>query len=375
VVVNDLDQTSRRITAYYAAKRGIPAENVIHVRFPPGGDALSPKAFRAIYAKAKAATPTRVQAYALTWAAPYRVDCMSITTAFAAGFDRAFCAKGCAPTRASPYFASASDSPYTDFDLRPTMALAGISFEEVKALIDRGAASDDTHPPGTGYLVDTSDRARTVRAQTFAATIRALRGAVRLRLVDADYIQSRPDVMFYFTGLVSVPRIETNRFLPGAVADHLTSTGGQLTDSRQMSALRWLEGGATGSYGAVVEPCNMPGKFPSPETLIAAYLDGATLVEAYWKSVQMPGQGIFIGEPLARPYGGYEVMLRKSGLELKLFGLSPRRYLLQAADGPIGPYRTVSAFLKTKVGSVAVPLPGDILPYYRVQPDARPDSG
>jgi hypothetical protein len=27
-----------------------------------------------------------------------------------------------------------------------------------------------------------------------------------------------------------------------------------------------------------------------------------TLLEAYWKSVAMPGRGLFIGEPLARPY-------------------------------------------------------------------------
>ncbi len=33
------------------------------------------------------------------------------------------------------------------------------------------------------------------------------------------------------------------------------------------------------------------------------YLNGDTLIEAYWKSVLMPGQGIFIGEPLARPFG------------------------------------------------------------------------
>jgi len=33
------------------------------------------------------------------------------------------------------------------------------------------------------------------------------------------------------------------------------------------------------------------------------YLRGDTLLEAYWKSVLMPGQGLFVGEPLARPYG------------------------------------------------------------------------
>ncbi|MGE0558070.1 MAG: TIGR03790 family protein, partial [Burkholderiales bacterium] len=54
--------------------------------------------------------------------------------------------------------------------------------------------------------------------------------------------------------------------------------------------------------GAVVEPCNLQPKFPNPLVLIDRYLRGDTLIEAYWKSVQMPGQGVFIGEPLAAPF-------------------------------------------------------------------------
>jgi len=65
---------------------------------------------------------------------------------------------------------------------------------------------------------------------------------------------------------------------------------------------RWLEAGATGSYGTVIEPCNMLQKFPHPAIVIGHYLAGETLIEAYWKSVDMPGQGIFIGEPLASPF-------------------------------------------------------------------------
>ena len=130
---------------------------------------------------------------------------------------------------------------------------------------------------------------------------------MRIEHIKADALRGKPDVLFYLTGAVSVPDIDTNHYRPGAVADHLTSSGGQLTDSRQMSSLRWLEAGATGSYGAVTEPCNFPSKFPDPGVLIATYLTGATLIEAYWKSVEMPGQGIFIGEPLARPFGGHAV--------------------------------------------------------------------
>jgi hypothetical protein len=52
----------------------------------------------------------------------------------------------------------------------------------------------------------------------------------------------------------------------------------------------------------VVEPCAFTGKFPDVRVMFAHYLAGETLIESYWKSVAMPGQGIFIGEPLAAPY-------------------------------------------------------------------------
>jgi hypothetical protein len=32
------------------------------------------------------------------------------------------------------------------------------------------------------------------------------------------------------------------------------------------------------------------------------YLRGSTLIEAYWKSVAQTGQGLFVGEPLAKPF-------------------------------------------------------------------------
>ncbi len=69
-----------------------------------------------------------------------------------------------------------------------------------------------------------------------------------------------------------------------------------------MSILRWLDAGATASYGTVVEPCAFPQKFPNPGIVIDRYTRGESLIEAYWKSVQWPGQGVFVGEPLAKPY-------------------------------------------------------------------------
>lgn len=112
--------------------------------------------------------------------------------------------------------------------------------------------------------------------------------------------------MFYFTGLKHVEKIDSNQFLDGAIADHLTSAGGVLFGKNQMSILRWLDAGATGSYGAVVEPCNFPQKFPHPGIAIENYIQGNSLIEAYWRSVSWPGQGLFVGEPLASPFAKQE---------------------------------------------------------------------
>jgi len=303
VIVNDADPTSVRIAEYYKYRRRIPESNIIHVRFTPGSYTMSRIEFQSIKSLVDRATPRRVQAYALAWTQPYRVDCMSITTAFAAGFDESFCASTCKPTKPSSYFNSNSRRPYDDYGIRPAMMLAGRSFTEVKKLIDRGVASDHSFPRGTGYLVSTSDKARNVRAVFYPEIVERYMGSpFDIRLVKANFIQNRKNVLFYFTGIMRVPALNSIRFVPGAIADHLTSRGGVLLNGDQMNVLRWLEAGATASYGTVSEPCNFPDKFPQPGIVIDRYLRGESLIEAYWKSVAWPGQGLFVGEPLAAPF-------------------------------------------------------------------------
>lgn len=302
VIVNDADALSRQIGEYYSQQRRIPAEQIIHLRFPPRQSVLSQRQFEALKKQVDQNTPEHVQAYVLTWLLPFRVECMSITTAFAAGFDPAFCAEGCKTTRNSPYFASETDKPFKAHGWRPTMALSGKTFADAKKLIDTGVAADYSHPSGSAYLLKTSDQARSSRAALFPQVAEGLKNFWPVNYLEQDYIEGRQDVMFYFTGLAKVPHVADNRYLPGAIADHLTSTGGMMSGSDQMNITEWLNAGATASYGAVVEPCNFPAKFPNPGVLMYFYLRGSSLIEAYWKSVAQPGQGIFVGEPLAKPF-------------------------------------------------------------------------
>lgn len=344
VVINQDDPLSVQIGEYYRKRRNLPEENLIRLHLPMDQSNLARASFAAIKTELDRLTPAHVQAYALAWTRPYRVDCMSITSAIALGFDEAYCSKTCGPTKPSGYFASPSHAPWSDHKIRPAMLLAGQNFQDVKRLIERGVASDSTYPNGTGYLLDTHDKNRSVRRVFFPQTLKALGDALQLKRVDADSIQGKKDVLFYFTGLAKVPDLPTLRFVPGAVADHLTSTGGALTDSAQMSSLRWLEAGATGSYGTVVEPCNHLAKFPHPGVLMWKYAEGATLIEAYWKSVAWPGEGVFIGEPLARPFAPRWVVGSNNVPMLQLFSPEWKTARLETAASLIGPYRPIEVY-------------------------------
>ncbi|MEM1033914.1 MAG: TIGR03790 family protein [Myxococcota bacterium] len=314
ILVNDQDPVSVALGAYYQQARGIPAEQVITLSF--GTDAVLPATeFEPLKDAVDAALPPTVQALALTWTRPFRVACMSITSAFALGFDDRFCnttGGACGATAPVDYFDSDSSLPFDDHQLRPAMTIAAATIEDGEALIDRGVASDGTFPSGDGYLVRTTDTARSVRWPGFIATVDAWNRPEGLRLTYVDnadgsgsnVVANTDDILFYFTSLANVADIDTNAYLPGAVADHLTSFGGRLpTAGGQMSVLRWLEAGATGSFGTTVEPCNFRQKFPDTEVMLPHYVRGETLIEAYWKSVAWPGEGIFVGEPLARPWG------------------------------------------------------------------------
>jgi len=315
VLVNLNDPESIAIANYYKQNRGISTENVIYLKFTSGVNTLSESEFLDVQAQLDKKVPEHIQAYALAWRKPWRVECMSITSAFAFGFDRQNCAKGCRPTKLSKYYNSNSKSPFTDYKIRPAMLLSGYSVETVKRLIDKGVASDYARPYASAYLLDTSDKLRNVRAYTYRSTVKMFDRILKIEQIKADAIRHKENVMFYFTGRSHIRFVDQNEYLPGAIADHLTSAGGNLFSSYQMSVLEWIEAGITGTYGAVVEPCNFVQKFPQPAIVMDKYLSGESLIEAYWKSVAMPGQGVFVGEPLAAPYKGCQLTFNNEHFE------------------------------------------------------------
>ena len=380
VIIADGDPLSEAIAAYYQTARGIPAANIIRVKLATNSASLSATDFATLKTEIDAKLPSGVQATLLTWTAPSRVvgACtMSITSALALGFDSKYCGSGCVATATSPYFDSESKQPWTDHKIRPSMMLGARTLDAAKALIDRGVLADGSLPTGDGYLLRTSDSTRSVRASGYTPLPAQWDGRLKLNYIDnsagtaSDSLSGKTGVLFYFTGLAQVPGIASNGFRPGAVADHLTSYGGLLPSAAgQMPVTDWLDGGATASYGAVEEPCNFTQKFSNASVLIDQYYRGGSLIEAYWKSVQWPGQGLFVGEPLAQPFPERPSFTLESGRYLiNTRALRPHsNYSLDYRSGASGSsggnWRTLTSFNTTPAAlqtlSAALP-PGDAL--------------
>ena len=91
-------------------------------------------------------------------------------------------------------------------------------------------------------------------------------------------------------------------FVPGAIADSLTSFGGIIFGTNsQTNLLAFINGGAAGSYGTVAEPANDTQKFPNPQVYFYQ-ARGFSLAESYYQSINVPYLGLMVAEPLAAPF-------------------------------------------------------------------------
>lgn len=301
VLFNLDDPGSREIAAFYVAQRAIPPANVIGTHLP-ARNSISPEVFEKLRSAALQKLPVAVQSVVLVWSQPFAVGCMSITTAFAAGYRSGFCEPGCGKTLTNPLYDSDGWLPADTVGWWPAMLLPTDDRALARALIARGMQAAAGTSSGNVYLIRTSDAARNVRAARYGDVVTGLGKRLSIRQESTPIRGAVTDAIAYFTGAATVEELPRIHFRAGAVADHLTSTGGVLAGGSQMSVLAWIKQGATASYGTVSEPCNHLEKFPNPRVLLKHYTGGETVLEAYWKSVAMPGQGLFIGEPLSRPF-------------------------------------------------------------------------
>lgn len=342
VVVNQNSSNSVQLGNYYCEKRGVPPQNLLRISWSGGNVAWSKEQFTSmLYNPLMAMVADRqfsnqLDYVLLSMDVPYRVEDStgknSTTSALFYGFKSDL--KGDLPSCTLPPAASnsyaASEAVFrqtppngTGRSVLVTMITA-TNLYEAKRTVDQGVTSDSTFPSQTVFLGKSDDRLRNVRYATFDNAV------IDSRLLGRPTIQrtnvNNPAGLGYIAGYqngTAVFDAGQNLFAPGSMADDLTSFAGKLFEPNdQCTVFVFLNAGAAGSYGSVVEPCAWLQKFPSPRNYFYQ-ARGFSLAESYYQSLSHPYQGLVMGDPLAAPCAQLA--------SVKWIGLEPNAVLKGAA--------------------------------------------
>ena len=324
VVVNQNSTNSVELGNDYCEQRGVPPQNLFRMTNWTGStiqwsrtnfETLLLNPLLAMIA-ARGLT-NQAEFVLLSMDIPYQIwdndafaSTNSTTSALFYGFkdwpeSSSTCSLGDASSNSYAY--SELSFPEAPPDTAPTnsflaMMLTDSNLAGADLILSRGVASDSTFPTQSVYLAKTSDTARNVRYTEFDNAIfeARVRGDNSLVYTNTDSTSST-NLLGLLTGLANLS-LPANAFVPGAIGDSLTSYGGYIFNPNgQTTLLAFLEAGAAGSYGTVVEPCNYTQKFPDP--LDYFYQDrGFCLAEAYYQSLLNPYEGLLAGEPLSAPF-------------------------------------------------------------------------
>jgi len=316
VVVNQASANSVALGNYFCERRQVPPDNVLRITWTGGNTNWSSDDFESYLL-----TPllNLLSERQLTTQVDYVVLSMDIP------FQTLYGAKVNSTTSAlfyglqddtGAYWMNVTNSYYGSertFDFaKPAVApgysflavmITGSTLAQAEAVVDQGVASDGTFPAQPVILAKTSDPARNVRYKLFDNAVfnTRLRGNYAMFRTNSDSPSGLSGLLGYETGLASYT-VSSNTFVPGAMADSLTSFGGIIFGpNSQTTLLAFLAAGAAGSYGTVVEPTSSTQKFPDPQNYFYQ-ARGFSLAECYYQSVYAPYEGLIAGEPLAAPF-------------------------------------------------------------------------
>lgn len=326
VVVNQNSTNSVQLGNLYCERRQVPPQNLLRMTGWTGGSVEWNRTDFETFLRnpllamlAARGLTNQVDFVLLSMDIPYRVadagSYNSTTAALFYGFKYDVAPPiPCLPTVCSLPDSSSNSYAFSELPFRdatpntaPTNSFLAVMLTDytlagAERVLDRGVASDSSFPTQTVYLAKTSDPARNVRFLEFDNAIleSRVRGDNALSWINTDST-AFTNLLGLMTGLAYLS-LPPNAFVPGAIGDSLTSYGGILFEGfDQTNLLAFLNAGAAGSYGTVVEPCNYTQKFPHPLDYFYQ-CRGFCLAEAYYQSLLNPYQGLLVGEPLSAPF-------------------------------------------------------------------------
>lgn len=181
---------------------------------------------------------------------------------------------------------------------------SGTTLAEAIAALERSSQADFTHPQGGFYFCLTADVRTTTRKWGFIGAVDDLKQmGYEAEIVPDALPMNKSSVLGAQLGTASFDWSSSgSQFVPGALADNLTSLGGVMTSgSGQTKLTELIKAGAAGSSGTVTEPYALQAKFPHPQMYVY-YARGASLAEAFYLSVTGPYQLLIVGDPLCQPF-------------------------------------------------------------------------
>lgn len=316
VVVNQNSTNSVALGNYYCERRQIPPDNLLRLAWPGGNIAWDVTQFQTnllqplLQALAARGLSNQIQYVVLSMDIPFQTINSNVVNATTAGlFYGVKTTVGLGSlTLTNSYHLSEGIFPVAAPKSAPgysflTTMLTGSTLAQAKRLVDQGVDSDGTFPAAPVRLAKTSDPLRNIRWFAFNSALfnARLRGDYNLIRTNEDSPAGLSGLLGYQTGLASF-NLAPDMFVPGAMADSMTSFGGVIFGSNdQTTALAFIEAGAAGSYGTVTEPYATTTKFPDPQNYFYQ-ARGFSLAECYYQSLQTPYQGLVVGEPLAAPF-------------------------------------------------------------------------
>ena len=316
VIANSASSNSCDLANYYCESRAVPPENVIYISWPGVNTSWTSDQFQTnlltplLSAISSRQLTSQIDYVVLSMDIPfetvYGTTVNSTTAALFYGLkpDGGVDWKGVTNSyfASEAIFSTARPASAPGYSFLATM-ITGESLELAEKLVDQGVQGDGTFTSHSVILAKSSDPSRNVRYPEFDNAIfnARLRGNYSMVRTNSDDLSGLGNLLGYETGLANFVA-PAGMFLPGAMADSLSSFGGVIFGSSgQTSLLAFIEAGAAGSYGTVTEPFADPTKFPDPQAYFYQ-ARGFSLAESYYQSINTPYEGLIVGEPLTAPF-------------------------------------------------------------------------
>jgi uncharacterized protein (TIGR03790 family) len=312
VLYNTNETVGKARAEKYATDWGIPLANVKGIAMGTSENTTNTTQFTTAR---NTITSSGMDVCVAVWDKPlYYFTNNSITSALAVGRLTAYDnLSGTLPT--SPLYGYTGITPKADKNTTPVFLL----HSKLKTEISLAASGKKAQ--GSVYFKLANDQSGQPRGRSRMTEMQALDPNVGYVLennlngcsgdCEGNQIKYKSDMLAYFNGMYKITGMETNKIMPGAYGDYVTSLSGSLSNTSQTPITYMLDNGFIGTSGTVVEPWQnasggSPGWLKEQFVNVAMFSDayftkGLSLGQAMWSSVKCPGRLLMIADPLCTP--------------------------------------------------------------------------